>query len=160
MQIRDEFAACECNVKIFAGGAVNTCTLAPMTFRVTQQTRIYFSSSNIRKNHTVKARYSDMDGGQKFYHYHYIERVFFLLHALFSDISNAAYKNKLRARYSDNKEARTQIFQKIITISRLSLYRISLYRALTVSFLMHRKIKVQIQTENISGQFIIEWSSI
>ncbi|OAD81523.1 hypothetical protein PHYBLDRAFT_139065 [Phycomyces blakesleeanus NRRL 1555(-)] len=53
---------------------------------------------------TVKARYSDMDGGQKFYHYHYIERVFFLLRALFSDISNAA-------------QARTQIFQKIITIS-------------------------------------------
>ncbi|KAL0079326.1 hypothetical protein J3Q64DRAFT_1702089 [Phycomyces blakesleeanus] len=48
-----------------------------------------------------KARYSDMDGGQKFYHYHYIERVFFLLRELFSDISNAAYKNKLRARYSD-----------------------------------------------------------
>ncbi|OAD80777.1 hypothetical protein PHYBLDRAFT_61830 [Phycomyces blakesleeanus NRRL 1555(-)] len=40
--------------------------------------------------YTVKARYSDMDGGQKFYHYHYIERVFFLLRALFSDISNAA----------------------------------------------------------------------
>ncbi|OAD76266.1 hypothetical protein PHYBLDRAFT_59800 [Phycomyces blakesleeanus NRRL 1555(-)] len=72
-----------------------------------------------------------MDGGQKFYHYHYIERVFFLLRALFSDISNAAYKNKLRARYSDNKQARAQIFQKIITILRLSLYRISLYQALT-----------------------------
>ncbi|KAL0085365.1 hypothetical protein J3Q64DRAFT_1698928 [Phycomyces blakesleeanus] len=29
------------------------------------------------------------------------------------DISNAAYKNKLRARYSDNKEARTQIIRDL-----------------------------------------------
>ncbi|OAD70146.1 hypothetical protein PHYBLDRAFT_171532 [Phycomyces blakesleeanus NRRL 1555(-)] len=37
------------------------------------------------------------------------------------------------SKNSDNKQARAQIFQKIITISRLSLYRISLYRALTVT---------------------------
>ncbi|KAL0076390.1 hypothetical protein J3Q64DRAFT_1771561, partial [Phycomyces blakesleeanus] len=30
-----------------------------------------------------------MNGGQKFYYYHYIEHVFFLLCTLFSDISNA-----------------------------------------------------------------------
>ncbi|OAD66938.1 hypothetical protein PHYBLDRAFT_174651 [Phycomyces blakesleeanus NRRL 1555(-)] len=34
-------------------------------------------------NSTVKARYSDMDGEQKFYHYHYIERNFFLTQHIF-----------------------------------------------------------------------------
>ncbi|OAD68251.1 hypothetical protein PHYBLDRAFT_173259 [Phycomyces blakesleeanus NRRL 1555(-)] len=38
------------------------------------------------------------------------------------------------SKNSDNKQARAQIFQKIITISRLSLYRISLYRDLTILY--------------------------
>ncbi|OAD74875.1 hypothetical protein PHYBLDRAFT_167215 [Phycomyces blakesleeanus NRRL 1555(-)] len=41
------------------------------------------------KSITVKAQYSDMDSEQKFYYYHYIKHDFFLLRALFSDISNA-----------------------------------------------------------------------